>query len=662
MNIPKLRYKSLAMNYFKGILLMMALVASHALSFAQNMDITSPDQKLTVKLYLDEGKLYYNVVLQDKEMIERSPLGLRGGQMDLSSGLKLIGKQSQQIDEHYNEPKIKISSVSYKANELICKFENAAKNQLEVTFRVSNNNIAFRYLVPQTSETANFIIEEELSGYKFPANTTTFLTPQATPMIGWMKTKPSYEEEYIPDQAMGVPSKYGVGYTFPALFHLGDKGWVLLSETGVNSLYCGSKLSEGTKDGNYKIAFPEPGENNGMGRANPTIPLPGYTPWRTITVGTTLKPITETTIPFDVVKPQYQASKQYTFGRSTWSWLLWLDASIKYDDQKTFIDLAASMGYEFALIDGGWEKNIGYKKIEELIAYAKTKGVGICLWYNSNGFWNDAPQDPKGRMNTASARKQEMAWMQRMGVKGIKVDFFGGDKQETMKLYEDILSDANTFGLTVIFHGCTIPRGWERMYPNYVGSEAVLASENLIFGQHANDMEAFNASLHPFIRNTVGSMEFGPVLLNKRHNKKNDGGTIRKTTETFQIATAVLFQSPVQNFGITPNNLTDVAPHVIDFMKKVPTTWDNTVFLDGYPGKYCVLARRHGDTWYIAAINAETTQKTIDISLPMLSGTNVTLYADADDRSPQIKLLKLNKAKQFQLKLLPGGANVIVAK
>lgn len=658
MNIPK----SLAMNYFKGILLVMALVASHVISFAQDLNVTSPDQKLMVKLYLNEGKLYYNVTLQGKEMIERSPLGLRGSQMDLSSGLKLIDKQLRQINEHYNEPKIKISSVNYQANELICKFENAKKNQLEVTFRVSNNNIAFRYQVPQTSETANFIIEEELSGYKFPANTTTFLTPQATPMIGWMKTKPSYEEEYTPDQAMGVPSKYGVGYTFPALFHLGNEGWVLLSETGVNSLYCGSKLSEGTKDGNYKIAFPEPGENNGMGRANPTIPLPGHTPWRTITVGTTLKPVAETTIPFDVVEPQYQASKQYTFGRSTWSWLLWQDPSIKYDDQKTFIDLAASMGYEFALIDGGWEKNIGYKKIEELIAYAKTKGVGICLWYNSNGFWNDAPQDPKSRMNTASARKQEMAWMQRMGVKGIKVDFFGGDKQETMKLYEDILSDANTFGLTVIFHGCTIPRGWERMYPNYVGSEAVLASENLIFGQHANDNEAFNASLHPFIRNAVGAMEFGPVLLNKRHNKTNDGGTIRKTTETFQIATAVLFQSPVQNFGITPNNLTDVAPHVIDFMKKVPTTWDNTVFIDGYPGKYCVLARRHGDTWYVAAINAETTEKTINISLPMLSGTDITLYTDADDRSPQIKQLKLNKTKQLKVKLLPGGANVIVAK
>ncbi|WP_293787726.1 glycoside hydrolase family 97 protein [uncultured Pedobacter sp.] len=658
MNIPKF----LTTKYYKGISLVLALVASHIFSFAQDLNVTSPDQKLVVKLYVNEGKLYYNVTLAGKEMIERSPLGLRGSRMDLSSGLTLIDKQSRKIDERYNEPKIKISSVNYQANELVCKFENTAKNQLEVVFRVSNNNIAFRYRIPQTGEPANFIIEEELSGYKFPANTTTFLTPQATPMIGWMKSKPSYEEEYNPDQAMGVPSKYGVGYTFPALFHLGNDGWVLLSETGVNSLYCGSKLSEGTKDGRYKIAFPEPGENNGMGRANPTIPLPGYTPWRTITVGTTLKPITETTIPFDIVEPQYQASKEYTFGRSTWSWLLWQDPSIKYDDQKTFIDLAASMGYEFALIDGGWEKNIGYKKIEELIAYAKTKGVGICLWYNSNGFWNDAPQDPKNRMNTASVRKQEMAWMQRMGVKGIKVDFFGGDKQETMKLYEDILSDANTFGLTVIFHGCTLPRGWERMYPNYVGSEAVLASENLIFGQHANDNEAFNACLHPFIRNAVGAMEFGPVLLNKRHNKTNDGGTIRKTTETFQIATAVLFQSPVQNFGITPNNLTDVAPHIIDFMKKVPTTWDNTVFIDGYPGKYCVLARRHGDTWYISAINAETSAKTIDISLPMLTGNEVTLYSDSDDRSPQIKQLKLNKAKQLKLRILPGGANVIVAK
>ena len=638
------------------------LLLSFSKGAAQELSVSSPDEKLTVKLTLDQGKIYYRVFLQGNEMLEKSPLGLRGSQIDLSANLHLTNKSTRRIDETYSESKIKTSTVKYQANELICKFENGNKNQLEVVFRVSNNNIAFRYQVPQTGETANLIVEEELSGYKFPAVTKTFLTPQAPPMIGWMKTKPSYEEEYTSDQVMGIPSKYGVGYTFPALFHVGDKGWVLLSETGVNGLYCGSKLSEGTKDGSYKIAFPENGENNGMGRANPTIALPGRTPWRTLTVGNNLKPIVETTIPFDVVEPQYNASKTYTFGRSTWSWLLWQDGSINFDDQKKFVDLSASMGYEFVLVDNWWDTKIGHDKIEQLVAYGKDKGVGICLWYNSNGFWNDAPQGPKNRMNTAVARKQEMAWMQRIGVKGIKVDFFGGDKQETMKLYEDILSDANSYGLTVIFHGCTLPRGWERMYPNFVGSEAVLASENLIFTQQANDNEAFNASLHPFIRNAVGAMDFGPVLLNKRHNRENSGGTTRKTTETFELATAVLFQTPVQNFGITPNNLNEMPVHVIDFMKKVPTTWDSTIFIDGYPGKYCVLARRHGDTWYIAGINAEQKEKTITVSLPMLSDEEVLLYSDNEDKQPQLTRLRLQKNKQVKLKLWSNGGAVIIGK
>src|SRR5690606_29911574 len=184
-------------------------------------------------------------------------------------------------------------------------------------------------------------------------------------------------------------------------------------------------------------------------------------------------------------------------------------------------------------------------------------------------------------------------WLKKNGVKGIKVDFFGGDKQETMRIYEDLLSDANEYGLMVVFHGATLPRGWERMFPNYVGSEAVLASENLMFSQHANDKEAFNATLHPFIRNAVGAMEFGGVVLNKRYNRNNDGGNHRRTTDAFQLATAVLFQNPVQFFALAPNNLKDAPDFAVDFMKQVPTTWEETIFIDGYPGKYCVLARRH---------------------------------------------------------------------
>ena len=211
----------------------------------------------------------------------------------------------------------------------------------------------------------------------------------------------------------------------------------------------------------------------------------------------------------------------------------------------------------------------------------------------------------------------------------------------------------------IIFHGCTLPRGWERMYPNYVGSEAVLASENLIFNQHFNDNEAFNACLHPFIRNTVGCMEFGGTLLNKRYNRNNDGGTIRITTDIFQLATAVLYQNPVQNFAIAPNNLTDVPAFVIDFMKQVPTTWDEICFIDGYPGKYCVLARRHAETWYVVGINAGKETLKLKVTLPMLAGQKVTKYDDNKNRSPRISESNVKTNGECLLEIIPDGGIIL---
>jgi len=648
----------------KKIILLLAglgLFISVKAQTQSNIAIFSPDKYLVLAISQNEvGSVYYNASYKGKAILENSPLGLISNVSDFSKDLKLVGQKDSVIKETYQQSRIKKSAVSVHAIEKILSYETPKKERIDMVFRVSNNDIALKYILLKKGETLRCIIEKELTGFKFPMVTTTFLTPQAAPMIGWKKTKPSYEEEYVADEPMGTPSKYGVGYTFPGLFHVGNNGWALVSETGVSSLYCASKLSEGSKDGLYTIAFPEPGENNGIGSAKPAISLPGETPWRTITIGDQLKPIVETTIPFDVVKPMYQPSIDYQFGRATWSWLEWQDNSMNYNDQITFIDLAAQMGYEFILIDALWDTQVGYQKTEELIKYAQNKKVNAYLWYNSNGFWNDAPQGPRNRMNTSTIRKKEMAWMKSLGVKGIKVDFFGGDKQETIQLYEDILSDANDYGLGVIFHGCTLPRGWERMYPNFVSAEAVLASENLVFTQHANDQEAYNATLHPFIRNSVASMDFGPVLLNIRHNRGNNGGTIRKTTDIFQLATSIVFQSSVQNFGITPNNLTDRESFVIDFMKNVPTTWDETVFIDGYPGKYCVLARRSKDKWYIAGINAEKAAKKIAITLPMLAGAKALLYEDQQDRNPVLKELQVNKNGKVVLTIQPEGGVILV--
>lgn len=636
-----------------------ALLVSQAL--AQSITVTGPDTRLKVDLAVNGGIPMYSVSYDGKTILEKSPLGFIANTGNFSQGMSLIGQETSQINKTYTQDRIKRSVVNYAANELTVRLQNTNKQPVNIVFRVSNNDVAFRYEIPKSSETGSMVINEEKTGFDFPEYTTTFLTPQSDAMIGWKRTKPSYEEEYTPDAPMNTRSQYGHGYTFPGLFRIGNDGWALVSETGVDSKFCASRLSDATPEGLYTIAYPMPEENNGNGTSAPGIALPGVTPWRTITVGNNLKPIVETTVPWDVVEPRYESEHTYQFGRGTWSWILWQDGSINFDDQIRYINLAAAMGYEFFLIDNWWDKNIGHKRMEELARYAQSKNVSPIVWYSSSGYWNDIEQSPTNIMDNPITRKREMKWLQKIGAKGIKVDFFGGDKQETMRLYEAILSDADDHGLMVIFHGCTLPRGWERMYPNYVGSEAVLASENLIFNQHFNDNEAFNACLHPFIRNAVGSMEFGGTFLNKRYNRTNDGGTTRRTSDVFQLATAVLFQNPIQNFALAPNNLTDAPEVALDFMKQIPTTWDETVFINGYPGKYAVLARRHGNRWYIAGINAQKEPLKLSLNLPMLNnGDVVVTYTDGKQGEPQRKELSVKTATSVPVTIQPNGGVILM--
>jgi len=627
------------------------------LSLAREITVRSPDKQLAVKISVEEGYPYFTVTYKNKTMLGNSPLGIITNEGDFSKGMKLIDWKEGSIDEEYTQEKIKKSEISYQANTVSCTFQNEDNKQVFVVFQVSNNDIAFRYELPIWGERRACVVKKETTGFRFPSQTTTFLSPMMRPMSGFARTTPSYESGYEADAPLErATSKEG--YVFPGLFKVGENGWVLLSETGVSSLYCASHLSS-WQNGIYTVEYPGLEQNNGFGSSGAQISLPGKTPWRTITVGESLKPIVETTIAFDVVKPLYEASQKYKYGRGTWSWIIWQDNSMNYEDQVKYIDLAAALNFEYILIDALWDERIGYSKMEELIKYANSKGVDVFLWYNSNGSFNDAPQSPRNKMNTSIARKQEMKWLQKAGVKGLKVDFLGGDKQETMRLYEDILSDADDYGLMVIFHGATLPRGWERMYPNFVGSEAVLASEMLIFTQHARDNEAFYAALHPFIRNTVGAMEFGGVLLNKFLNKGNKEGPQRLTTDIFQLATGVLFQNPVQLFALTPNNLQDVPPFEIDFMRKLPTTWDETVFIDGYPGRYSVIARRHGKQWYIAGVNAEKKALKLKLELPMLKGKKSQLYNDDKLKQPYTKELTVKKNGVVDVEIQPNGGFVI---
>lgn len=636
--------------------------ASAAAPANGSASISGPDGRVRLTLTCAKsngGVPTYTVTYDGKTIIAPSQLGFTSNIGDFEKGLSFTNVSTDKVSEHYTLSHIKKSEIDFNANKMVCDFTAADGAKMSIEFLVADNDVAFRYCIPKQNDRGSIRIMDEKTSFAFPEATTTFLTPQSDAMIGWKRTKPSYEEEYVLDAPMTAKSQYGHGYTFPALFRIGEDGWALVSETGVDSKYCGSRLGDYSAASGYKVEFPMAEENNGNGTPEPAFALPGNTPWRTITLGATLKPIVETTITWDVVKPLYEPSAEYKPGRGTWSWILWQDNSINYNDIKTYIDFAAEMGYEYTLIDNWWDNNIGRAKMEELIRYAKSRGVEPVIWYSSSGYWNDIEQGPINRMDSPIARRAEMDWLKRNDVKGIKVDFWGGDKQETMRLYEQIFTDADDHGISVVVHGCTLPRGWERMYPNYFGSEAVLASENLVFNQHFCDEEAVNATTHPFIRNAVGCMEFGPVFLNKRLNKGNDGGTVRKTTDVFEVATAILFQNPVQMFALAPNNLQDAPAIMMDFMKEVPTTWDETLFIDGYPGKYVVLARRHGTQWYVMALNADKKERKIEAELPMLAGKSVTLYNDKKDRTPVMSTLKVPASGKVKLTLQPEGAAIL---
>ena len=603
---------------------------------AKDKTIASPNNQLVVTLTDNDGRPSYAIKFDGIEVMRPSQLGFVTDFTDLTQGMTLTESHDYTVEKHYDLTRTKKGHSDFKANAADVTFINAKGLCFIVTLVVDNNNVALRYTIPRQKGNGAgcAVIRREATSFRFPEGTTTFLCPQATPMTGWERTKPSYEEEYTADAPMNARSKYGAGYTFPCLFHEPSAGnggksdyWMLISETSVDGGYCASRLGDYDSQSGYTIAYPLPGENNGNGSAAPGISLPGSTPWRTITVGQGLAPIVETTIPFDVVEPKYQASGEYKPGRYTWSWLIWQDSSINYADQVQFIDLAARYGYEYVLIDANWDTNIGREGIARLADYAKAKGVRLILWYNSNGYWNDAPQTPRNIMSGTVRRKQEMAWMERIGIAGIKVDFFGGDKQKTMQLYENILSDANDYHLAVIFHGCTLPRGWERMFPNYIASEAALASENVYFSDHHARQEGFEMTMHPFCRNAVGSFDWGGIILNRYLSRDNHSRHRRYTSNAFELATAITNQTSINCVAVTPEADSTLNAAERDFLKALPTTWSDTRLIAGYPGRYAVIARKDAASgkWYVGGLNGMDKPLRLTLNLPMLAGQKVML-------------------------------------
>ena len=403
-----------------------------------------------------------------------------------------------------------------------------------------------------------------------------------------------------------------------------------------------------------QIQFPEPQESKSGGPVFPQSRLPWYTPWRIIAITDNLADLVESTIETDLASPaQYDVSSWLQPGISSWSWVILKDSATEYHTQRQFIDFAAAMHWKYCLIDAFWDTQIGYAKVKQLVDYAKTKNVKILLWYNSAGDWNTTTLTPRDKMLTEKTRRAEFEKLKEMGVSGVKVDFFGGDGQSMIHYYIDILKDAAQYSLAVNFHGATFPRGWSRTYPNLVSMEAIRGEEYVTFSQYFADNQASHCAVIPFTRNLFDPMDFTPVNFSGIPNEK------RRTTGGFEIALSVIFTSGIQHIAETPAGMAAQKDFVQRYMSTLPDRWDDVKFIDGYPGKYVVLARKRGGVWYIAGINGENSPRTITLQVPFIGpASKGVLIGDSDPGKDFIER-KVDFSKPIQLMLQPCGGFVI---
>lgn len=570
--------------------------------------VSSPDKRIVVKVGLTGAKLYYAVNAQGAPVIIKSKLGLIREDQDFSQGLTFASvTAATTVSDAYDLATAKRKNIVYKATKRVFHLKNKAGKLMDVIFQVSNDGVVFRYYFPETSADVKKITEE-LTTYKFAPDAKGWLQPMSDAKTGWAQSNPSYEEYYEQGIAPGQASPIKAGWVYPALFKAGNN-WALISETFPDGNYCGTRLKAQSPNGEYSVGFPQSTEVFPGGALNPESKLPWYTPWRVISIGS-LKTITQSTLGTDVAPAAAKAD--YSFvkpGQSSWSWVILKDNATVYDVQKRFIDYAADMNWAYCLIDADWDTRIGYEKIQELADYAKTKNVGLLLWYNSAGSWNTTPYHPRDKMLTHESRMAEFAKLTKMGIKGVKIDFFGGDGQSMIAYYHAILKDALANKLLVNFHGATLPRGLQRTYPNLVSVEAIKGMEFATFEQKNQDIQAEHCATIPFVRNVFDPMDFTPMVFGEIPKIK------RKTTNGLQLALPVMFLSGVQHMAETDESMKLAPDYVKAFLRQLPGRWDDVRFIDGYPGKLAVIARRTGSRWIIAAVNGENVDKELKLDL-----------------------------------------------
>lgn len=624
-------------TYIIGLLFCMGLFSCQRINSPQ-----SPNGKLTLEFTDSTGIApSFRVIYTDnnRKMVALN-LPAVGVLTEDGRGkdLKLSGVTHHlQLHENYTMISGKKKECGYDANEYTYTFSDSLNKETKIIFRLFDDGVAFRYELPEMEET---IIKDELTVYRIPEGKNR-----------WIQTYDPGYEKFYPKATTGEDKKRKWGY--PALIEIDSELFTLISEAGIEKMHSASYLKNETAVTDYKVT---------LDKNEKTVSGNWTSPWRVVMIGS-LADIVESTLITDL-SPDSRLSDTDWIQPGSVSWIYWAynHGSKDFQIVKKYIDMAAELSLPYVLIDAEWDEMSNGGTIEDALKYAKECGVKPMIWYNSSTGWIKewgAP-GPHERLNDPIKREKEFRWLQEMGVVGVKIDFFAGDQQETMEYYIDLLESAAKYHLMVNFHGATIPRGWQRTYPHLMTMEAVYGAEWYNNRPDlTNRAAAHNATL-PFTRNVIGPMDYTPCTF-------SDSQHPHITSHAHELALTVLYESSLQHLADRPESYLAQPTEVQSFFTHLPTAWDETRLLSGYPGISVTMARCKDGIWYVAGLNGtdEPMDLPVDATFVHEGQYTVTLFLDSENKEEPWQIVQVeayNEQLKANLPLQPRGGFVAVIK
>lgn len=506
---------------------------------------------------------------------------------------------------HYTMLTGKRRECSNSANEYTYIYKDTTNAEVRIVFRLYNDGLAFRYELDGLTED---LITDEHTTYRIEEGRQRWI----------QKFDLGYEQFYHPHT---VPDPKVKHWIYPALVEQERGVYTLITEANILKGHSASSLWNETTGTDYKVTL---AHNDG-----PRYTGDWVSPWRVLIVGT-LADVVESTLVTDVSEESLVPDASEWIKPGAASWVYWAHnrGSKDYQIVSQYIDMADSLDLPYVLIDWEWDVMGSGGTIHDAIAKAAAVGVRPLVWYNSSTAWTIGAGGPLYRLNKPENRGREFAWLAEMGVAGVKVDFFDGDTRATMDYCIDLLESAAKHHLLVNFHGATIPRGWQRTYPNLMSVEAVYGAEWYNNRPILTNLAAAHNATLPFTRNVIGPMDYTPCTF-------SDSQHPHITTHAHELALTVLYESALQHLADRPESYLAQPAEVKQFLSELPTVWDDTKLLSGYPGKWVAMVRRSGEDWYVGVINGLDEPQSIAIDRTFLGKEDyhITTFGDVADEA-----------------------------